>query len=59
MTHSSLPKHYEAIQKQSRDLKFGQISEDEIDVLLRHLVSSKPLQKYLNWELELEWAYLG
>ena len=47
MTHSSLPKHYEAIQKQSRDLKFGQISEDEVGVLLRLLVSSKPFAKVL------------
>ena len=42
MTHTTLPKHYKAIQQKSRDLNFGQISEDEVCVLLRLLVSSKP-----------------
>jgi predicted O-methyltransferase YrrM len=47
VTHTSLPKHYNAIQKISRELKFGQISEDEVGVLLRLLVSSKPFAKVL------------
>ena len=47
MTHTSLPKYYHEIQKKSRDLKFGQISEDEVGVLLRLLVSSKPRAKVL------------
>ena len=47
MNHTTLPKYYHEIQKKSRDLKFGQISEDEVGVLLRLLVSSKPRAKVL------------
>ena len=47
MTHTSLPNHYKAILKKSHDLKFSQISEDEVGVLLRLLVSSKPFANVL------------
>jgi predicted O-methyltransferase YrrM len=47
MTHTTLPKHYKAIQQKSRDLNFSQISEDEVGVLLRLLVSSKPFATVL------------
>lgn len=42
-----LPKHYNAIQAESRLLKFNQISDDEVGVLLRLLVSSKHNAKIL------------
>ena len=47
MTYTTLPKHYKAIQQKSRDLNFSQISEDEVGVLLRLLVSSKPFASVL------------
>ena len=47
MTPTTLPKHYKAIQQKSRDLNFDQISEDEVGVLLRLLVSSKPFATVL------------
>jgi predicted O-methyltransferase YrrM len=47
MSSNSLPNHYQAIQAASRSLKFQQISEDEVGVLLRLLVSSKPKAKVL------------
>lgn len=47
MTHTTLPKHYKSIQQKSRDLNFGQISEDEVGILLRLLVSSKPFATVL------------
>lgn len=47
MTHTTLPRHYKAIQQKSRDLNFSQISEDEVGVLLRLLVSSKPFATVL------------
>ena len=47
MTSTTLPKHYKAIQQKSRELGFGQLSEDEVGVLLRLLVSSKPFAKVL------------
>ncbi len=42
MTTTSLPKNYKAIHQISQRLKFNEISEDEVGVLLRLLVASKP-----------------
>ena len=63
MTHTTLPKHYKAIQQKSRDLNFGQISEDEVCVLLRLLVSSKPFATVLELgtgtDMDLAWLAEG
>ena len=42
MTTTSLSKNYKAIHQISQRLKFNEISEDEVGVLLRLLVASKP-----------------
>ena len=42
MTTTTLPKHYKAIHQISQKLKFSEISEDEVGVLLRLLEASKP-----------------
>jgi predicted O-methyltransferase YrrM len=59
MTTTSLPKNYKAIHQISQRLKFNEISEDEVGVLLRLLVASKPGAIVLELGQVRVWDWLG